>query len=228
MSQLCEIGSFLERPVRSGWEPSVRQEQKVLPTPCFATGTVIKSRLGDKMVEDIEVGDEILTRDNGYQPVIWRGRRDLSADDIHQNPCLSPTRIAADALGPGLPERDLLVSPEHRMLLSSRQIQAWFGQPEVLIAAQHLTCYPGVDGLPPSRVSYVHIMFERHEVVLAEGCWTESFHFAEVANEDETGQDLRRELLALFPELIDMPHRPPARPIVTPEEVVYAMKYAAE
>ena len=170
-----------------------------ITVPCFAAGTLIVTATGPKLVEDIRVGDEVLTRDDGFQPVRWAGTRMLDAEYLEQNPDFTSVLIAAGALGNRLPRRDLRVSPGHRMLLGGQQAEILFGEREVLVAASDLVGQPGItrDARP---VTYVHIMFDNHQIIDSEGAWSESFQPADVTlNGLDTAQ--REELLALFPEL---------------------------
>ncbi|MBD3765558.1 MAG: Hint domain-containing protein [Rhodobacterales bacterium] len=167
---------------------------------CFTPGTRIETPQGPVPVQALAVDDLVLTRDHGAQPIRWIGRRDLTADDLRARPQLVPVRISAGALGPGLPERDLVVSPQHRVLMGGWKAELLFGEDEVLAAAQHLLGCPGIGRAAPGPVSYIHLMFDRHELVLSEGAWTESF---QPGDHSLRGMDeaLRAELAALFPDL---------------------------
>lgn len=169
-------------------------------TPCFTPGTLITTRNGEVPVEDLRPGDEVLTRDNGFRPLIWTGQRDLTLAELVVMPSLRPIRIAAGALGYGLPLRDMLVSPQHRMLIEGCRAEMLFGEAEVLVAAEHLTDLPGVDVAICPGVRYVHVTFDQHEIICADGAWTESFlPTPQMLDSMEAGQ--AREILALFPEL---------------------------
>ena len=167
---------------------------------CFTPGTLIDTLRGRVAVETLVAGDKVLTRDHGYQPLAWTGRRDLSADEIARCPSAAPIRIAAGALGKGLPERDLLVSPRHRMLIAGARAELMFGEREVLVAAADLLGLPGVTQDLAGPVSYIHVMCDAHQIIRAEGAWSESFQPAEaVLNALDAAT--RAELLGLFPEL---------------------------
>ena len=168
--------------------------------PCFTPGTVIQTDRGDVAVEALVAGDFVLTRDNGYQPLCWVGRRDLTAADLAVQPNLNPVLIAAGALGINTPTRDMLVSPQHRMLFATPRAEMMFGEPEVLIAATHLVGQHGILRAKPKGVSYIHIMCERHEIIRANGCWTESYQPGALTLRS-LHQDQRDELIALFPFL---------------------------
>lgn len=168
--------------------------------PCFTPGTVIATPRGERRVEDLQVGDRIITRDNGLQEIRWVGQRDLAGQELIKTPHLMPVLIRAGSLGQGLPERDLLVSPQHRMLINSERASLYFEEREVLAAAKHLTGLNGVDVVESSSVSYIHFMFDQHEVVLSNGSWTESFQPGEQVL-DGMGNEQRDEIYNLFPEL---------------------------
>ena len=92
-----------------------------------------------------------------------------------RSPHLRPIRIVAGALGGGMPTRDLLVSRQHRMVIKSVIALRMFGQSEVLVAAAKLLDLRGVfvdDSL--DEVGYFHLVFDDHEIILAEGAETES------------------------------------------------------
>ncbi|MEM1236311.1 MAG: Hint domain-containing protein [Pseudomonadota bacterium] len=170
---------------------------------CFTPGTNIKVLGGERPVEDLRVGLKVLTRDNGFQTIRWIGERELSREELAQFPNLAPIEIEAGALGNGRPERTMRVSPHHRMLIDGPGAQMYFGTEEVLVAAAHLTCLPGVRRVQPETVTYIHILFDRHEIILADGAWSESFQPRDMslAGLDD---DTRAEVFALFPELQDI------------------------
>jgi len=173
----------------------------VPPLPCFTAGTRIVTRSGERAAETLAVGDDVLTLDHGFQPIRWIGRKALSALDLAAQPDLRPIRIAAGALGEGLPERDLIVSPQHRCLVRSEIARRMTGEREVLAAAKHLLGQPGIEPLPAGAgVVYVHILFDRHELVFSNGAVTESFYpeRQDIAALDEAAL---REIYALFPGL---------------------------
>ncbi len=167
---------------------------------CFTPGTRIATQTGEVAVESLKSGDRVFTRDNGIQPVRWVGRRDLSVGDLKANPDFHPVLIRKGALGKGLPERDMLVSPQHRMLVTSDLAEVMFQEREVLLAAKHLTGLDGVDQVAANAVSYLHLMFDQHEVVLADGAWSESFQPGDRSLKG-IGQEQRDEVLSLFPDL---------------------------
>ncbi|HBU54919.1 MAG TPA: type I secretion protein, partial [Sulfitobacter sp.] len=167
---------------------------------CFTPGTTIATRRGEIPVQQIKVGDLVVTRDNGMQPVRWVGRRNLGRDNLLRTPGFNPVRIKAGAFGEGVPQRDMMVSPNHRMLVASETAEVMFSEREVLVAAKHLVGLDGVETVTPDKVSYIHMLFDNHEVVFADGTWAESF---QPGAHSMAGiqSDQRSEILSLFPEL---------------------------
>lgn len=169
-------------------------------TPCFTPGTMVATPRGEVAVEKLVAGDRIVTRDNGAQEIRWVGRRDLSWAQLLSNNHLKPILIPVGGLGNGLPEREMLVSPNHRMLVANDRTQLYFAENEVLVAAKHLVGGEGVRQVDRAGVSYIHFMCDRHQVVLADGAWTESFQ-----PDDRTLKGMsnsqRSEIFEVFPEL---------------------------
>lgn len=188
---------------------------------CFAAGTRLRTPEGERAVETLAAGDLVETLDRGAQPVRWVGRRLVPARGR-----FAPVRIRAGAFGAA---RDLLVSPQHRMLLRGPEAELLFGAPEALAAARHL-----VDGdrvridETMDVVEYVHVLFDRHEIVFAEGAPTESFHPGAAALAGVT-DGAREELFALFPELRGRAEGlgPLARPVLRAHEARALARRAA-
>ncbi len=168
--------------------------------PCFTPGSLIATPKGEVPVESLSVGDKVITRDNGIQEIRWVGQRTLNRDELARAPNLKPILIKAGSLGYGLPERDMVVSPQHRVLVSGDRTQLYFNESEVLVAAKHLVNAGAIQTLDTLRTTYIHFMFDRHEVVLSDGAWTESFQPG-----DQTlgamGAEERNEIVTLFPDL---------------------------
>lgn len=178
--------------------------------PCFVEGTRLTQAIGAQPVESLKVGDEVLTLDRGLQKIRWIGRVHLSALDILLRPQLRPVEIKAGALGSNVPLQDLWVSPQHRICLRQPDGQ------EVLIAAKHLLGEGKISlAYPLHSFSYYHFLFDHHEIVQANGAWTESFLPAPQAVKALAPAALAS-LLAVVPHLHDPDFcPPPARPILT-------------
>lgn len=168
--------------------------------PCFTPGTAIATPRGERLVEELRVGDRIITRDNGIQEIRWIGAKTLNSDELDRAPHLRPILIKRGALGDNLPERDMLVSPNHRLLVSNEKTSLYFEEREVLASAKHLTGSGGVSEAQVPATTYIHFMFDQHEVVLSNGCWTESFQPGDFTLQG-IGNAQRAEILELFPDL---------------------------
>lgn len=159
--------------------------------PCFVAGTRIAVPGGTVAVEDLRIGDLVMTRDHGPCPIRWTGRRRVAGTGA-----FAPVRFAPGALGD---HGALLVSPQHRILLDDWRAQVYLGVEEALCPAHLLVNGDTIHRAPRPEVCYVHFMCDRHEIVLAEGLASESFLFGEYLCHGTSA--LREEILALFPEL---------------------------
>lgn len=159
---------------------------------CFAAGTRIATPRGEVPVEDLAPGDLVLTADGGARPLIWVGRAEVAGRGA-----FAPIRIARGVLGN---RRPLRVSAQHRMLLAGWRAELMFGEAEVLAAACHLVDDVRILPVPCDRITYHHLLFDRHEIIFAEGSPTESF-FPGAATMAQGDAALRAEMLALFPDL---------------------------
>ncbi len=168
--------------------------------PCFTPGTVIATPMGERLVEELQVGDRVITRDNGIQRIRWVGAKNVTSQDLQRSKHLRPIMIKAGALGNGLPETDIMVSPNHRMLIANEKTSLYFEEPEVLAAAKHLLGTGGIYEVNVPSTTYIHFMFDRHEVVLSNGCWSESFQPGDYSLKG-IGEEQRNEIYDLFPEL---------------------------
>jgi len=159
--------------------PSNDRPQIAQAVTCFTPGTLITTTEGRRAVEDLRPGDRALTRDNGFQPVIWTGQRVCKSLSDAANTLATPVLIRAEALAPGLPERDMLVSPGHRFLTTDPAHLSDTGATEALIEARTLLGAPGIEPAPCESVTYIHILFERHEIILSENAWSESLQLTQ-------------------------------------------------
>ncbi len=168
---------------------------------CFAPGTRIATPQGEVAIDALRPGDMVQTRDDGAQPVEWVGTSQLSAPRLRALPGLRPVRLRGDALGAGRPGGDLLVSPDHRILLAGPIARALFGEPEVLVAARDLVNDGAVHVDHRVReMTYVHLMLPRHAVIEANGLPCESLHPGDM-DLDRLDGTTRRDLLRTRPEL---------------------------
>ena len=190
--------------------------------PCFARGTLIETPDGPCAVENLRIGDLVATAADHPQPLRWIGVR-----KVDFGPCNprgnkdKPIEIKPGALGPGVPRRTLVVSPQHRLVLTGSEVEMICKTPEVFAAANALTGLNGVRRMHGKRqIIYYALLFDQHEVIFAEGARTESFRPGPVALDGFSPQH-RAELYRIYPGLVDDPERslgPPARKIISKRE----------
>ena len=160
--------------------------------PCFVAGTLIRTPEGEVPVDMLRPGDLVMTQDDGAQPLRWIGHRRVAAIGD-----FAPIQIAANTFGR---HRALLLSPLHRVLIRDSLAELLFGEREVLIAARDLVNDRSVRRIEGGMVDYVHILFDRHQVVFSEGLATESF-----LPGPQTTRSFESEIVAeictLFPEI---------------------------
>lgn len=181
---------------------------------CFAAGTLIETETGPRLIEELVPGDRIVTCDAGLQTLRSVGRRHIRSDVLSRMPKWWPVRIKAGALGAGLPKRDVMVSPQHRVLIRSRIARRMFDADEVLVAAKDLVGLAGIARADDVMdIVYIHLMFDAHRIVLAEGAAMESFYLGPLVLRS-LDFATRNELLELFPEM-EKETVAFARPVVT-------------
>lgn len=165
--------------------------------PCFTAGTLVRTPSGNVEIETLAPGDLVMTLDDGAQPIRWVGRRRVSAQRR-----MAPVHIAADSFG----QHDALeVSQNHRVLRSGPAIWLLFASAEVLVAAKHLVDGRNVTIRTGGWVEYVHILFDDHQLIWANGLLSESL-FPAVDNLSSDGPSQAasmEELRHLFGELFD-------------------------
>ena len=187
---------------------------------CFTPGTLIATPKGEVPVEDLIKGDLVITADNGLQAVRWIGRKWISGARLVAFPELRPVRIRENAFGAGLPTRDMWVSPQHRILVKSERALMEHGETELLAPAKGLLNDHSVTTDYGMReTEYIHILFDTHEIIFANGLPTESNHpgLASLTGMEERS---RAELFSIFPELQENPtqYGPSARLGLRPRE----------
>ena len=171
-------------------------EDEISAAICLARGTLIDTPEGPRFIESLQKGDLVHTLDHGPQPIRWIGARRVAATGA-----LAPIRIKAGTLGN---LRDLLVSPNHRMMIRGPKAEVLFGERDVLVAAKHLVNDATIRPAPRAEVDYFHMLFDAHQIIFAESCPTESlFPGQEALNAVE--ESARAEILTLFPELQETP-----------------------
>jgi hypothetical protein len=149
--------------------------------PCFVTGTLVTTDKGPIAVEDLVIGDLVWTLDHGFQPILALTRTLVVLNRFNQSQ--TPICIKKHAFGLGNPYRDVLVSPQHRMLLQGSDCEYLFGVGQVLCAAKFMT---NMDSIVPVSgmitVEYMHFSFAQHQVVRTSGLFSESYFSGGNAN----------------------------------------------
>lgn len=167
---------------------------------CFTRGAVVSGVNGtDKKVEDLIIGDMVMTKSGTAKKVRWAGHSTLTPNTLEQFPNRRPIRFCAGALGGDHPE--FTVSPQHKIYVEGSKLAKTLGVDEALAPAKHL-----VNGTTITRddsceaVDYFHIMFEQHEVLFVEGVWSESFYPGKYTM-SSVSDAMKEEIVFLFPDL---------------------------
>jgi hypothetical protein len=137
-----------------GWTPS-----------CFLHGTLIWTERGEIAVEDLAIGDRVVTLSGEAKPVRWIGRRGYHGRFVAGNRAVLPIRVEAGALAGGVPARDLFLSPEHSLFIDGVLVPA-----RLLVNGATIRQVESIDPL-----EYFHIELAAHDVILAEGAPAESY-----------------------------------------------------
>jgi hypothetical protein len=131
---------------------------------CFAEGTRIETVDGPVAVEDLTVGDRVMTRDGRAEPVDWIGHRAVYCERHPKPESVWPVRVAAGAFGDHVPVRDLYLSPDHAVFVN-----------EVLVPVKLLINGITIIQIERRVVRYYHVELPRHAVIFAEGLPVESY-----------------------------------------------------
>lgn len=161
---------------------------------CFVAGTLLDTPNGPRAIETLDVGDMVTTHDNGPRPVRWIGQRTVSALGEFAPICFQKGAHGVT--------RPVLVSPQHRVLVSGWQVELHCGEDEVLVPAKALVDGETVIQAPRGAVTYVHLLFEEHEILRSSGLMSESY-FPLANVEEGWGDETAQELAALFPEIAE-------------------------
>ncbi len=132
---------------------------------CYCPGTLIRAEVGDVPVEDLAIGDRVMTASGALRPIKWIGKRSYSGRSVRGRKDILPVCIKAGALEDNVPKRDLWISPNHAMFLDGMLIEA-----KDLINGVSVLRAASVES-----VEYFHIELDNHDVIIAEGALAESF-----------------------------------------------------
>ncbi len=178
--------------------------------PCFVAGTLIRTPEGDRPVESLAPGDLVCTLDHGAQPLRWIGTR-----AVEGRGAFAPVVIRPGTFGR---HGRVMVSPQHRVLVRDAMAELLFGERDVLVAAKDLIDGRTVRQVEQESVTYVHLLFDRHEVVFSDGLATESFlPGPQVTSQLEAA--VLEEIVDIFPELASAQgYGPASRPALKGHE----------
>jgi hypothetical protein len=132
--------------------------------PCYCTGTRILTEGGEVAVEDLKIGDHVITHSNHSVPIKWIGHRELNCERHPAPESVWPVVVRADAFGAGMPSRDLWLSPGHNVVSEG-----------VLIPISLLRNGRTVEQVRQASVGYWHIELDTHDIIVAEGLPAESY-----------------------------------------------------
>jgi hypothetical protein len=152
---------------------------------CYCRGTLIRTAQGDRRVEDLAIGDRLVTLSGAAKPIRWIGTRSYGGQFIVGRKDMLPICFNAGSLGSGLPSRDLWVSPHHAVYFDGMLVEA-----RDLVNGVSIVQAGDVE-----RVDYFHVELDRHDVILAEGAWSETF----VDDDSRAMFHNAREYAALYP-----------------------------
>ena len=168
---------------------------------CFVRGSRILTPTGERPIEQLQCDDVVVCGDGVARRVRWVGCSHLDQANLRAHPELNPVRLAADSLGPGCPEQELHLSPQHRVLLRDWRAELLFGEREVLVPAVSLLNDKSISQpAVRSDVDYFHILLEGHHTVWANGVECETLMPAAMAQASLSGA-ARDEILQIFPDI---------------------------
>jgi hypothetical protein len=178
--------------------PLTDQALDMIDPMSFVAGSVVRCKDGMRPIEAITAGDLVWTADQGYAPVAWVATTHV---DLSQTPDLAPVEILRGALGPKSPERPVLVSPEHRVLMTGHRLELYTGLDEALVPVRLLANGKTMRQRSDlAEVIYVHLMFSHHEIVDCGGLFSESYH-PEAVSLAALDSDQRDALYQAYPHL---------------------------
>lgn len=166
---------------------------------CFTQGTQILTVNGERPVEALCIGDEVITKDRGALKVRWIGQRRLTGL-CTPNQSNQPITIKAHAFGPGVPRCDTSLSPNHAVLNTHWKAALYFGESEVLTAAKGLLGADYAYRSAQTSVTYYHLLLDNHSLIRANGLWSESLYLGSECMK-MLEPDSRSQIFDLFPTL---------------------------
>jgi len=169
---------------------------------CFGAGTGISTPQGIRPIETLSAGDLVTCGDGVDRPIRWIGNRALGPDDLAEHPHLRPIIVRPGAFGLAVPTRDVVLSPQHAVLVQGWRAELLFGEAKVLVPAKSLVDGKTVVARGAGQgVDYYHILLDAHHTVLADGLECETLLPAAMA-QGALDAGARAEICFLFPDLV--------------------------
>ena len=190
-------------------------------------GANLRTPCGLRRIEVVRPGDLVVTRTNGLQPVQMVWKRKVSREQMQALPDLAPIRLKPRAIGPMMPQRDLLVAPDHRLLIPGYRLASRPDDTCVLTEARKIAGSSDAVYADTSleSVTYFQLVFDSHQVLAANGLPVESF-LPDAAAIDALGGEMRDALEERYPGLRDAPEAYPGPDFPVATEVEYLPFFA--
>lgn len=147
----------------------------------IASASVVETARGPVLARDLRLGDRLVTRDKGLQPLRWIGESSvIYADRDVEKPAESrlahgPVRLRAGSQGSNPEAGNLVVAPDQRLLVRNPLNELLFATDEVMVAAIDLIHLDGIDAVPRDMGRWVHLLLDSRELLRVNGIWMESF-----------------------------------------------------
>ncbi len=195
---LTTLGSGVEYRLVGIDTDTARQKFAQVACVSFTRGTHITMSSGEqRLIEDLNIGDRILTRDDGVQQIRWIGQSTVRAVGE-----FAPIKIHAGTLHN---ENDLIVSPDHRLFIYQRSDELGAGQSEILVKARHLVNGYTVTVMDGGFVDYFQLLFDSHQIIYAEGIAAETM-LIDTRTKSVLPADLSAAMGEVIPGHSDLPH----------------------
>ena len=187
----------------------------------------VRTPCGARHVANLRAGDLVVTRDRGLRPVRLVWSRTVTEADMAADPSLAPVCLRPRAIGPMMPQRDLLVAGDHRLLIPGYRLTDQPDTAAALIPAREIAGTSDAAFVDRARgeVTFWNLVFDAHEVFAANGLPVESFHITEESLETVPAA-ARAQIRETFPELAGRAeeHAPLGYPVAGRES--YLPEYA--
>ncbi len=167
---------------------------------CFASGTIISTKDGDLPVEKLRVGDLVMTRDSGYQPIRRICGKRMTGRYLLDNPHLRPVLVQAGAFDTAMPNRDMMMTPNMRLPIEGQNTGFLGRDKEDRVAIKFMVNHDTIQQVDTIGTDYFLVLLDNHEVVAANGIWVECFNPNDTSL-NHLGNAQKVEIFEIFPEV---------------------------